>query len=236
MNEAFDPLNLIILAVAVVIFLRLRNVLGRRSGNERKPFESFGMNREQDAQSSGDNVVQLPGTEKSDDPADEEPAPPIWEGVAKKGTALAKSLEAINGKDQSFHPKSFIEGARVAYEMIVTAFAEGDSKTLKGLLTPEVFEGFNGALKERDRAGQTQEFSFVGIDKSSIIEAALNGRNANVTVKFVSKLISATRSQDGTVVEGDPKKIREVTDIWTFMRDVSSADPNWRLVATEAAN
>ncbi|MEM7429025.1 MAG: Tim44/TimA family putative adaptor protein, partial [Pseudomonadota bacterium] len=197
MNEAFDPLNLVILAVAVVIFLRLRSVLGRRTGQERKPFESFGMNREQEDQASGDNVVPLPGTEKAaeqDVPHNEEPAPPIWEGVAKKGTALAKSLEAIQGKDESFHPKSFLEGARVAYEMIVTAFAEGDSKTLKNLLAPEVFEGFNNALKERDRAGQTQEFSFVGIDKSSIIEAALNGKNANVTVKFVSKLISATRT------------------------------------------
>ena len=239
MNEAFDPLNLIILAVAVVIFLRLRSVLGRRTGNERKPFESFGMNREQEGQASGDNVVPLPGTEKTaeqDAPVNEEPEPPVWEGVAKKGSALAKALEAIRTEDQSFHPNGFLEGARVAYEMIVTAFADGDSKTLKNLLAPEVFEGFNHALKERDRAGQTQEFSFVGIDKSSIIEAAMTGNNANVTVKFVSKLISATRASDGSVVDGDPKKIREVTDIWTFVRDVTSRDPNWRLVATEAAN
>ncbi|MCP5080409.1 MAG: Tim44 domain-containing protein [Alphaproteobacteria bacterium] len=239
MNEALDPLNLLILAIAVVIFLRLRSVLGRRTGHERKPMDSFGVPRDQDAKSSNDNVVPLPGNEEAAERAksfDEEPAPPIWEGHAKKGTALASSLEAIHEADDSFHPKSFLEGARMAYEMIVTAFADGDSKTLKNLLTKEVFEGFNNALKERERAGHVQESSFVGIDKAAIIEAVMSDKNANVTIKFVSKLISATRDKEGTLIEGDPKKVREVTDIWTFMRDVSSRDPNWRLVATEAAN
>ncbi|MEM1199908.1 MAG: Tim44/TimA family putative adaptor protein, partial [Pseudomonadota bacterium] len=95
---------------------------------------------------------------------------------------------------------------------------------------------FNNALKERERAGHMQESSFVGIDKASIIEAVFSDKNANITIKFVSKLISATRDKEGTLIEGDPKKVREVTDIWTFMRDVTSRDPNWRLVATEAAN
>ena len=239
MNEALDPLNLLILAIAVVIFLRLRSVLGRRTGHERKPMDSFGMPREQDTQSSNDNVVPLPGNEEAAERArsfEDEPAPPIWEGHAKKGSALAKSLEAIHAADENFHPKTFLDGARMAYEMIVTAFADGDSKTLKNLLTKEVFEGFNNALKERERAGHVQESSFVGIDKASIIEAVLNDKNANITIKFVSKLISATRDKEGTLIEGDPKKVREVTDIWTFMRDVTSRDPNWRLVATEAAN
>ncbi len=239
MNEALDPLNLLILAIAVVIFLRLRSVLGRRTGHERKPMDSFGLPRDQDSQSSNDNVVPLPGNEEAAERAksfEEEPAPPVWEGYADEGSALASGLEAIQSADNDFHPKSFLEGARMAYEMIVTAFADGDSKTLKNLLTKEVFEGFNNALKERERAGHVQESSFVGIDKASIIEAALNDKNANVTIKFVSKLISATRDKDGTLIDGDPKKVREVTDIWTFMRDVSSRDPNWRLVATEAAN
>ena len=239
MNEALDPLNLLIIAIAVVIFLRLRSVLGRRTGHERKPMDSFGMPREQDTQSSNDNVVPLPGNEEAAERArsfEDEPAPPIWEGHAKKGSALAKSLEAIHAADENFHPKTFLDGARMAYEMIVTAFADGDSKTLKNLLTKEVFEGFNNALKERERAGHVQESSFVGIDKASIIEAVLNDKNANITIKFVSKLISATRDKEGTLIEGDPKKVREVTDIWTFMRDVTSRDPNWRLVATEAAN
>ncbi|NNF78168.1 MAG: Tim44 domain-containing protein [Rhizobiales bacterium] len=239
MNEALDPLNLLILAIAVVIFLRLRSVLGRRTGHERKPMDSFGIPSDQDSQSSNDNVVPLPGNEEAAERAkslEEDPVPPIWEGHAKKGSALAKSLEAIHAADENFHPKTFLEGARMAYEMIVTAFADGDSKTLKNLLTKEVFEGFNNALKERERAGHVQESSFVGIDKASIIEAVLSDKTANITIKFVSKLISATRDKEGTLIEGDPKKVREVTDIWTFMRDVTSRDPNWRLVATEAAN
>lgn len=239
MNDAFDPLNLLLLAVAVVIFLRLRNVLGRRTGQERKPSDAFGANREQEAPPSNDNVVPLPGTENAANQqadSEEEDTPPIWDGYAKKGSALAKAMEAIKKQDQSFQPNTFLEGARMAYEMIVTAFADGDSKTLKNLLTKEVFDGFNNALKERERAGYTQDSSFVGIDKASIIEAALSGKNANVTIKFVSKIISATKAKDGTIVDGDPKKVREVTDIWTFMRDVTSRDPNWRLVATEAAN
>ncbi len=239
MDNAFDPINILLLAVAVVIFLRLRNVLGRRTGQERKPSDAFGLPRDQENASSNDNVVPLPGTEQvttGDDRFEDDEAPPIWEGYAKKGSALAKSLQAIHDEDPEFHPKSFLDGARVAYEMIVTAFAEGDSKTLKNLLTKEVFEGFNNALKERERAGYSQQSSFIGIDKASIIEAAMNGKTANVTIKFASKMISATLSSDGEVVEGDPKKIREVTDIWTFLRDVSSRDPNWRLVATEAAN
>ncbi|MEM8648036.1 MAG: Tim44/TimA family putative adaptor protein, partial [Pseudomonadota bacterium] len=203
------------------------------------PFDAFGLPRDQDSKSSNDNVVPLPGTEDAAEraaAARQEPETPIWEGHAKQGSALAETLQAIHEADNSFHPKSFLDGARLAYEMIVTAFADGDSKTLKGLLTKEVFEGFNNALKERERAGHMQESSFVGIDKASIIEAVFSDKNANITIKFVSKLISATRDKEGTLIEGDPKKVREVTDIWTFMRDVTSRDPNWRLVATEAAN
>ncbi|MEM1199568.1 MAG: Tim44/TimA family putative adaptor protein, partial [Pseudomonadota bacterium] len=146
MNEALDPLNLLILAIAVVIFLRLRSVLGRRTGHERKPFDAFGLPRDQDSKSSNDNVVPLPGTEDAAEraaAARQEPETPIWEGHAKQGSALAETLQAIHEADNSFHPKTFLDGARLAYEMIVTAVADGDSKTLKGLLTKEVFEGFN---------------------------------------------------------------------------------------------
>ncbi len=242
MNGAFDLINILLLAVAVVIFLRLRNVLGRRTGHERKPFDSFGLSKKQDSAPSNDNndnVVLLPENEKTKDykaNQDEEAEPPIWEGYAKRGSALAKSLQAIRVHDRSFHPSSFLEGARIAYEMIVNAFAEGDSKTLKNLLTKEVFEDFNNALKERERSDYTQESTFVGIDKATFVKASLSGKTANITIKFVSKMISATLSKDGTVVEGDPKKVREVADIWTFMHDVSSRDPNWRLRATETAN
>jgi predicted lipid-binding transport protein (Tim44 family) len=124
----------------------------------------------------------------------------------------------------------------MAYEAIVMAFAEGDEATLEQLLGADVFEGFQRAIRERDTRGEKVTSSLVGIDKADIIEAEIKNRTAYVTVKFVSELISVTRDADGEVIEGDPKKVREVTDIWTFAREVASKNPNWKLVATEAAN
>jgi predicted lipid-binding transport protein (Tim44 family) len=120
--------------------------------------------------------------------------------------------------------------------MIVTAFAEGNKAMLSELLGSDVLEGFERAIRERESRGEKVESSLVGIDKADIIEAEIKNRTAYVTVKFVSELISVTRDADGDVVEGDPKKVREVTDIWTFARDITSRNPNWKLVATEAAN
>lgn len=242
MNEAFDPLNIIILVVAVIIFLRLRSVLGRRTGEERKP--PFDPYKPQDAANenpSKDNVVQLPGSKDEEVPEGayrmrNEEEKPIWTGIAEEGTPLAKALVDIRKVDSSFDPNIFLQGARSAYEMIVTAFSDGERKILKNLLSREVYEGFNGALSEREKAGHVQESTFIGIDKASIIEGSFKGKKANITIKFVSQLISTTRDKSGAIIEGDPQKIRDVTDIWTFMRDVKSGDPNWKLVATEAAN
>src|SRR5262249_22024 len=123
-----------------------------------------------------------------------------------------------------------------AYEMIVMAFAEGDTTVLGQLLGEDVFEGFERAIREREERSEKVETSLVGINKADLIEAEVKNKSAYVTVKFVSELISATRDAEGEVVEGDPKKVREVTDIWTFAREVTSKNPNWKLVATEAAN
>ena len=241
MNEAFDPFNLVILAVAIVIFWRLRGMLGRRTGQERKPYDPFGAPEAADPANdtnNNGNVVTLPGRNQQR-PADVNEADdrtPVWEGVAEKGTPLATTLEDIVAADGSFHPQRFLDGAKVAYEMIVMAFASGDRKALKSLLSGDVYEGFEGAIGERESRGDSVESSFVGIDKAAIIDASLKSKTANVTVKFISQIISATHDKEGRVIDGDPKKVREVTDIWTFMRDLSSRDPNWKLVATEAAN
>jgi predicted lipid-binding transport protein (Tim44 family) len=104
------------------------------------------------------------------------------------------------------------------------------------LLGSDVNDGFQRAIRERESRGEKVESSLVGIDKADIIEAEVKNRTAYVTVKFVSELISVTRDADGELVEGDPKKVREVTDIWTFAREVGSKNPNWKLVATETAN
>ena len=138
--------------------------------------------------------------------------------------------------DPGFDPGQFLDGAKAAYEMIVMAFAQGDEAMLEELLGPDVNDGFQRAIRERESRGEKLESNLVGIDKADIIEAEVKNRTAYVTIKFVSELISVTRDSDGEVIEGDPKKVREVTDIWTFAREVASKNPNWKLVATEAAN
>ena len=243
MNEAFDPLNLLILAIAVVIFFRLRSVLGRRTGNERPPFDPFAARRRNNGEDgkpdrpeeAAGNVITLPRDRPGEaKPQDAEPASPVWAGHAEEGSNLAKNLERIAAADRDFTPASFIAGAKVAYEMVVTAVAQGDKPTLKNLLSREVYDGFAGAIDNREKAGEKLESRFVGIDKADLVSAELNGRKALVTVKFVSELISSTTNRAGEVIEGDPKQIREITDVWTFERDTGSRDPNWKLVATES--
>ena len=121
----------------------------------------------------------------------------------------------------------------MAYEMIVTAFAQGDRKTLKPLLSKDVYEGFAEAIAEREKAGETIETQIVGIDKADIVGATLQGRRASITVKFQSQMITVKRNSDGGVIDGDERTVQPITDVWTFDRDVTSRDPNWRLVATE---
>ena len=156
---------------------------------------------------------------------------------AASGTALETGLLEIGRADRSFDPEHFISGAKTAYEMIVMAFAEGNRKLLKQLLAKQVYDGFVAAIDEREKKQLMVDSSFIGIDRAELVNAELrNGRTARVTIKFVSSMITATHNRDGVVVDGDPKKVREVTDIWTFAREAPSRDPNWLLVATEAAS
>ena len=236
----FDPFNLLLLAIAAIVFWRLRSVLGTRTGNERPPFDPFGANRQKETPAAGEaangNVLRFPKEDDDKTPApantDAEPVP-VWTGFAEAGSAVAVGLEKIAKSDPAFTPKSFIDGAKQAYEMIVDAFARGDKAMLKNLLSRDVYDGFAGVIDQREAAGQKVESRFVGIDQTSIVGADLNGRKASLTVRFVSELISATLARDGSIVEGDPKHIQEITDVWTFERDTASRDPNWKLVATE---
>ena len=118
--------------------------------------------------------------------------------------------------------------------MIVTAFAGGDRRQLRNLLSREVFDGFDTAITERERRGETAESRFVSIDGSTVTAAELRNETAQITVRFISKLISATRDRSGAVIDGNAEKVTDVTDVWTFARDISSRDPNWKVVATEA--
>jgi predicted lipid-binding transport protein (Tim44 family) len=232
-----DIYTIIFLALAVFIFLRLRSVLGQRTGRERPPYDPYSA-RDAVRTPASDKVVALPtrpGAEPAPQAVEPAPAPADrWKGVAELGTALANGLDAIVAEDNSFDAKHFLAGARAAYEMIVTAFAEGDRRSLKNLLSREVYDGFESAIRERENRGETTETRFVSIDKADLVGAELRGKTAQITVRFVSQLISVTHDRTGAVIEGSPEKVTEVTDVWTFARDISSRDPNWKLVATEA--
>jgi predicted lipid-binding transport protein (Tim44 family) len=247
MDGRIDVSTLLFLVLAVVIFLKLRSVLGRRTGDEQTRFERYKAQREA-SQRNGklagqDKVVTLPRREREEvePPAAAQPQARTEveervKGLAAGNAGVADGLVEIVRADATFDPDSFIKGARAAYEIIVTAFAEGNRKTLKGLLSRDVYEGFAGAITDREGRGEQVDQSFVGIKGSDIVEAELKNGTAQVTVKFVSELISATRDRGGAVISGDSKRIKEVTDIWTFARDVESRDPNWKLIATQAAN
>jgi predicted lipid-binding transport protein (Tim44 family) len=235
-HDVFDIYTIIFLALAVFIFLRLRSVLGQRTGRERPPYDPYAP-RDAVRGATNDNVVTLPGRAAADPgqtPA--EPAEPVerWKGITEPGTAIATGLDAIVQEDASFDAKHFIVGARAAYEMTVTAFAEGDRRTLKNLLSKEVYDGFEAAIRERENKGEKVETRFVSIDKADIVGAEVRAHTAHVTLRFVSQLVSVTRDKSGNVIDGNPEKVTDVTDVWTFARDVSSRDPNWKLVATEA--
>jgi predicted lipid-binding transport protein (Tim44 family) len=247
MDGRIDVSTLLFLVLAVVIFLKLRSVLGRRTGHEQTRYERYKAQQEA-SQRNGklagqDKVVTLPRREREETEVRPVAEPQVRadveervRGMAAGNSGVAQGLVDIVRADASFEPDSFLKGARAAYEIIVTAFAEGNRKTLKGLLSREVYDGFAGAISERESRGEQVDQSFVGIKSADVVEAELKNRTAQVTVKFVSELISATRDRGGEVVSGDPKRIKEVTDIWTFAREVDSRDPNWKLVATQAAN
>jgi predicted lipid-binding transport protein (Tim44 family) len=234
MSGFVDIYTVIFLVIAVVIFLRLRSVLGRRTGNERPPYDPFQPRKPAPVSRDG-KVIELP--QRNQSPPLAAPAVPEGAVMAAAGTATnGEGLAALAAADRSFNASQFLNGARTAYEMIVTAFADGDRKSLKQLLSAEVYDGFVQAISGREARGEKIEFKFVGIDKAEITAATVKGTTAQVTVRFLSKLVSATHDKDGKVIDGDPTHVGDVTDIWTFAREVASRDPNWKLVATESVD
>ncbi|QIG52430.1 Tim44 domain-containing protein [Nordella sp. HKS 07] len=234
MNQAFDPLNLLILAIAVVVILRLRSVLGKRTGNERPPFDPYAAQRRAEKPQPNGNVINMPQRDNApDNPVLDKPAEPVWSGYAEADSNVAKGLEKIAAADSQFSTQIFVDGAKVAYEMVVTAFAQGDRQSLKNLLSRDVYEGFAKAIEEREKVGNVLESRFVGIDKTDVVGADMKGKKATITIRFLAEFISATLNKAGEVIEGDPKQVREVTDVWTFERDTGSRDPNWKLAATD---
>ena len=238
MFQMFDMTTLITLVVAVVVLLRLRSVLGKRTGHQRPPYE---MDR-RESQSRNptndnvedDNVVSLPKRTAKSGNSDKIPNKEVIDAYAKPNTKLNRGLREVAKSDPAFTPEGFLSGAKLAYEMIVTAFADGDRKTLKGLLSREVYDGFASAISDREKKGEKVSSTFVGIENAKVNRAEINDSDAHVTVQFISQIITSTTDSDGKVIDGDPEQVGEVNDIWTFARDIRSRDPNWKLVATES--
>jgi len=231
--------DLILLAlIAVFIFLRLKNVLGSRDGNEdnRNHNDPFTQNPTDDQKhEANDNVIHLPGAQQDDEGVIVSQPEENVKVTQTTGPA-ARGLAEISAQDANFTEESFYEGARWAFEMVITAFAKNDRETLKNLLNAEVNDNFVSAIEGRIAAGETLENTLVGLNSMEIIEASLEGKMANVTVKIVSEQVNVTKDSDGTVVDGDGNYIDTITDIWTFERDISSKSPNWLLMATEVAH
>ncbi len=226
-----DIVTIFFLVAAVVIFIQLRNVLGRRTGNEKPPQDPYARRETAEVRPVADKAAPVqPGRDAV------EQANPYASADAftAAGSELNSGIRAVIDADPGFNPNEFMKGARAAYEMIVMAFAQGDRNSLKNLLSREVYEGFEAAIKDREMKGERMNSTFVGINKADMLNAAVKGSEAFVTVRIVSQLISATYDKQGTLIDGHPEEVAEVKDIWTFARDTRSRDPNWKLVGTES--
>ncbi len=224
MSDGFAYIDILFFAmVAAFIALRLRSVLGRRTGHERRRTGSFGRARSNGA---ADNVVALPDRSAA---AEADPDPAIV-GLADEG--VRTSLTQIRLADHGFDLRQFLAGARAAFEMIVEAFAAGDKGALRPLLANDVFADFATAIDERTAAGQALDTHLVGIRSTDPVGAELRDTNARVAVRFESEQVNVLRDAQGEIIEGDPNTAEEVIDIWTFERDTANQDPNWVLVET----
>ena len=241
MHEPFDMTIVIFALLAVFVLWKLRSVLGTRSGTEKPPTNPFASLREglrRQPAGAENKVFRLPGRDdlKIAPEAVQPDQTERWKGFAEPGSKVWAGLDAIVGADPSFEAGRFLDGAKAAYEMIVTAFAAGNREVLANLLDRSVFDSFAAAISEHERRGEKVETTFVSIDKAAIEDAELIAGSAQIKVRFASNRITATRDRKGVVVEGSPDRVAEVNDVWTFRRDPRSTDPNWKLVATEAGH
>ena len=226
--------------VAVFLILRLRSVLGKRTGNEqppaRDPFTPPApppATSRGDAPQGNDNVVPLP---TANAPAPRQSSPTSGPGGIRATvlpTATA-GVAAIRAADPDFEPIGFTGGARAAFTAIVEAFARGDTATLKPLLDSTTYASFEAAIRGRIERNEKAETTLIGFEASDVAGAEMQGTNAIVTVRFVSEQINVVRNADSQIVDGNPNEVQKVVDLWTFRRDTTSSDPTWQLVKTES--
>ncbi|MCB1538692.1 MAG: Tim44 domain-containing protein [Rhodospirillales bacterium] len=216
MNIANIPADILVYAaIAVVLLVWLRGVLGTRSGAERQRPNPFAVPADAGS-ATGKNVeTALPRG-----------APP------SSGTPLDATLVRIALADRAFDPARFVENAKQAFTMVVTAFAKADRRTLRDLLSPDVYRSFDSALAGRERAGQTAEAEVLSVLDAKIIDAALDGKTARVTLRIRAEETYALIDSAGKTVAGNADRVVIMTDVWTFARDVKSGDPRWFLSET----
>ncbi|MDB5545803.1 MAG: calcium-binding protein [Hyphomicrobiales bacterium] len=231
-----DVTTIVFALLAIFVVWKLRSVLGTRTGNEQPPLETFRRNAPEPQPDDGARtILRFPGG--GAEPEREAATPDrraAWLRIPGVEEKVVTGLEAIASADPTFEPKSFIEGAKTAYEMIIMSYAAGNRPALQDLLSKDVFESFAAAIAEREQRGETVDTTFVSIDRTTIEDAQLRPPTAQVSLRFQSKLITATRDRSGVIIEGNGDKVVDMVDVWTFARDTTSRDPNWRLVATEA--
>lgn len=208
--------------VAAFLVLRLRSVLGRRTGNERRRDLYVRGSTPASDKSGAGKIVSLA------------PRPSPLATVPPPANTVAGGIAQISAADPGFEAPAFLDGARLAFELIVGAFAKGDKGALRPLLSDDTYRSFTTAIDEREAASETLETRIAKIKDIDIVEAGLDSRSARVTVKLVSDQNNVLRAHDGSVVDGDPQNLIEKTDFWTFARDTRSNDPNWLLVATSS--
>ena len=195
MNYSFEYIDIILLAmIAGFIFLRLRGILGKRTGHE-------------------DNVD------------------PNFAQDFTSEKILKNKLEKVDFNEKA--KEDFLKGAKIAYETIITNFASGNLKNIKYLLDKKVFDQFNEALKEKKSKGYKSETTFIGISSASIKEHNTLNNILEVTVDYVSEIISCVKDRDNKILSGDPEKVRKVFDTWKFSKDPRSNNPNWLLIDTQ---
>lgn len=212
-------IEIIILAVvAGFLILRLRSVLGKRHGQERPRYEDADRYVGADDKDAPDNVTPFPGRTA----IDAEPPPAV--GPAAKLVEL----------DRDFDEDGFVHGATEAFRMILAAYAGGDRDTLRALASQDVYEALEGAMSDRESRDETLDATLISIRTARIDDVDVDGTTAQVTVRFESEQSNVTRNAEGQPIDGAPDQVETIVDLWTFERDMASADPNWRLIETEA--
>lgn len=231
MQDGLDPTTVIFALLAIFVVWKLKAVLGTRVDIDKNPPRGANQAPTQDGERG--NVIKLPGAAERSATSGARAAATDFAAfaVSEKGQA---GLAEIQRADASFNADRFLAGAKTAYEMIVTAFAEDDKATLEKLLSPDVMASFAAVIDQRRKAGRRSETRLVSIDEIDVVDGAVKDAIAQISLMFSAKLINVERDASGAVVSGDPDLVVSTDDRWTFARPISSSDPTWRLVATES--